>query len=519
MAVTSDRPQTGRRRLRPRLPRLPRRPRGPLPARVRTALAILIVVAIGFGGGLAALASFSADRSLSVGTINLSVKPGHRGSLDVYVPLVDWGARFMAVRLPARLTVEVKAVNRSEVARLAGGQPVDVNAVRTQARNAIASYIRVLVAIVFAASLAVGLLAGFAVRARTGPRLRFTLPAALVAPVLWLVALVVLLPPRGQIDNPQYFAHGPDIPRALQAVENATTSSSHLSQELNAQLVGLARLVERPGERRPLGALPRFTLASDLHNNVLALPALESAADGGPLFFPGDLTDSGSPFETRLVRRVVSGGHPFVFVSGNHDSDVLTHQLVAEGAIVLTQRGRLEPHGHYGPLIADVAGLRVAGYSDPYMRFRSQGFQAAGNPVPTQQQQAAFWKWLQPLVGHIDMVMVHEPALAALALAQLQAHPPARPLAFLVGHTHHGELDTSRNVVVLNGGTIGAGGTGNLAEHSKLGLARLTYSLRGHFDPLAADLVQIDPNDGSATAERRRIDVGSTTPTKDVLSP
>ena len=50
------------------------------------------------------------------------------------------------------------------------------------------------------------------------------------------------------------------------------------------------RLVNAPANRAPLGSrLPRLTVASDLHNNVIALPALERAASGGPLLFAGDL--------------------------------------------------------------------------------------------------------------------------------------------------------------------------------------------------------------------------------------
>src|SRR5205085_5671577 len=149
----------------PRLsPRLPRRGRAHLPAGVRTVLALAIVVILTLAGGVVALSSFTENRDLSIGTIGLSVEPGHRGALDIYVPLVDWGARFPVVELPARLRIDVRAVNRDAVARLAGGQRPNVEAVRHEANGAIGSYIRALVAIVFGAALAVGLLGAFAVR-------------------------------------------------------------------------------------------------------------------------------------------------------------------------------------------------------------------------------------------------------------------------------------------------------------------------------------------------------------------
>ena len=153
----------------------------------------------------------------------------------------------------------------------------------------------------------------------------------------------MLLPPRGPIDNPQYYAFGPDIPRALEAVESAQRSTRLLDQELDAQLVGLARLVTRPAERASLADRPRLTIASDLHNNFLSIPILERATGDGPLFFAGDLTDSGSPLEARLVSRVTKLGKPFVFVSGNHDSDSLERELARRGAIVLTENGQPEP--------------------------------------------------------------------------------------------------------------------------------------------------------------------------------
>jgi predicted phosphodiesterase len=271
--------------------------------------------------------------------------------------------------------------------------------------------------------------------------------------------------------------------------------------------VGIARLVEAPARRRELGTLPRFTLASDLHNNVLALPALERASLNVPLFFPGDLTDSGSPIETKLVQRIVRDGNPFVFVTGNHDSDVLMRQLAKAGGIVLTQDGRLLPNGKLGPVIANVRGLRVAGYSDPFMRFRARHYQRPGNPRPSPQQQVDFANWLRPLVGKIDLVMVHEPALAAQAIDELRAHPPKRPLVMLVGHTHVPSVNRYTNFTVLNGGTIGAGGPTNLTDHSNLSLARVVYVIHPRFAPLAADLVEINPDSGSATAERQRLDI------------
>ncbi|MEA2275004.1 MAG: hypothetical protein QOI98_3712, partial [Solirubrobacteraceae bacterium] len=219
------------------------------------ALVLAAVVLAGAAGGFAALVAVRVDRDTSVATARLSVTPASHGALDLYVPLVDWGARFPVVRLPARLHVDVRSVDRRAVELLARGRTAAVAQVRGEIRDAIASYIRLLIAVVFASALALGLLTALAVRGRAGPRLRWTVGAAVLTAVAWFVAVLVLLPPRGRVDNPEYYAHGPEIPRALAAVEAAAESSGRISEELDAQLVGLARLLVAPAGRAPLSGL------------------------------------------------------------------------------------------------------------------------------------------------------------------------------------------------------------------------------------------------------------------------
>src|SRR6185295_20399037 len=93
---------------------------------IRSGAAVALVVIAALGGGLLALATYSTERDLSVGRIELSVQPFHPGALDIYVPLVDWGARFSGVRFPARLSVDVRTVNREAAQRVAEGELPDV---------------------------------------------------------------------------------------------------------------------------------------------------------------------------------------------------------------------------------------------------------------------------------------------------------------------------------------------------------------------------------------------------------
>jgi predicted phosphodiesterase len=477
---------------------------------MRKALTILLVVAATVGGAVATLGTFHLERRLDVGTVRLSVDPGHDGALDLYVPLVDWGVRFPVVALPARINVDVRSVDRDVVVRLAGAGKLNAALVRSQARDALATYLRLAILVAIAGGLALGVLVALAVRGGRGPRLRTTLAATLVTALGCGAALVFGLPPRSNVDSPQYYANGPEVPTALRALESIGASSKTLDDEIDEQLVGIARFVDAPAGRAVLSnSLPRLTVASDLHNNVIALPALESAARGGLLLFPGDLTDRGSPVEQQLVLRIARAGTRLVFVSGNHDSDVLERKLAGVGAIVLTRTGRLRGNGTTdGNVVQRVAGLRIAGYDDPLMRLARDAYRDNGAIYAPDEQQR-FDDWFEPLRGKVDIVMVHAPALAQIALQSLRDDPPTAPLLLVEGHTHKAALDRYGHVTVLNAGSVGGGGTGNLAEAGgggDIGLARLTYSVKPSFLPRAADLVQIDPGDGNAQARRFRLE-------------
>jgi predicted phosphodiesterase len=475
---------------------------------MRTALTILLVIVATVAGATTALGTFSLEHRLDVGTVRLSVDPGHAGDLDLYVPLVDWGVRFPVVRLPARINVDVRSVDRDAVVRLAGAGRLDAAFVRTQARDALVSYLRLVILVAVLGGLALGALVALAARSDRGPRPRTTLAVALATSLACGVALVVGLPPRSNVDSPQYYANGPEVPTALRALQTLGDSAQTLDDEIDEQLVGIARFVNAPAGRSPLGSdVPRLTIASDLHNNLIALPALERAARGGLLLFDGDLTDRGSPVEQALVLRVARAGTQLVFVSGNHDSDVLERKLARTGAVVLTRAGRLRANGtDDGRVVQRVAGLRIAGYDDPLKRLARAGYADNGaDYTPAEQQR--FAAWLAPLRGKVDIVMVHAPGLAAPALKALRADPPASPLVVVEGHTHKPALQTEGTITVVNAGSVGGGGTGNLAEAGgDIGLARMTFTRLPSFVPRAADLVQIDPGDGEAQARRFRLD-------------
>ena len=133
------------------------------------AAVVLVVVATLFGAFMA-LKTYTQTQELSVGRVQISVEPGHKGALDLYVPLVDWGVRFEdAIRLPVRLHVDLRTVDRGAVAKIANGGNLDLQDVRGEAREAIKSYLLNLIAITLLSALALGTLVAFAIRHRQRP--------------------------------------------------------------------------------------------------------------------------------------------------------------------------------------------------------------------------------------------------------------------------------------------------------------------------------------------------------------
>ncbi len=459
---------------------------------MRLALATAAVVVACLLGGLLALSTYTAEKDIGAATVQLDTSPFHQGALDVYVPVVDWGARFSGVKLPARLTIGVHAVDR----RLATGVAASGNAaardLRAQARDAVASYLKTLAVLAALSAIAAG---GIAIAMMRPQHWRVLIAVSCVCGFAWAAAIAVLLAPRGDLSRATYYAHGSDIPVALKLLENAQRTPGRLDEEIDSQLVGLARLVAAPGARVSLRGLPRLTVASDLHNNFTALPALRSAAAGGPVLFAGDLSDRGTPLETSLVRRAVHSGRPFVVVGGNHDSDTSLRALARAGAVVLNQRRG----------IVRVRGLRVAGYVSPNLRTAAGGYADRGAGISFAQQ-AAFDAWFDRIAPEVDVVMAHEPELVRPAIERSRIDPPDHPLVFVVGHTHHAGVTDDKGVTVVNGGSLGAGGTGNLTDPVPASLAVLTYARR--FEPLAVDLVAASPSTGAATARRVRLDAG-----------
>jgi Icc-related predicted phosphoesterase len=326
-------------------------------------------------------------------------------------------------------------------------------------------------------------------------------------------ALMLISPDYHAFRTPTFYAHGGELPKLLQVSDKFSAATAEYQSSYEQALSGLDVLIGAAAGQKPDTSKTSFLVGSDVHSNWLTLPAVERYARGRPVFLVGDYSQQGTPLEAAIADRAARLGTPTVAVSGNHDTPGVMRRLAQAGAIVLTHDGRLDRTGHVrGPSVVRIAGALVAAFEDPLER--SAG--SFGHRLDFTNEELALQKqvvidWFDRLDPRPDMVMVHDFRIAE-ALRLHSAAQSDQPVLILTGHDHEQHVDRTRNAVVVDGGTLGAGGVFGVGEQ-QAGFAQV--HLDGTNWPQAVDLISADPISGDASAEHivlTRLPVGQSEP-------
>ena len=489
-------------------------------ARTRQLLrAVAIVIgcsALALGGlWLGLRLSTPATYSSALGTASFQLRLSARGTVEVFIPLADWGLRAHAFSAPLTLHVEPRVLNRQALVAAAQGNRTvltsTAHALAGDGRRAIERAARyLLLGALIAAALGWGLLRAYHCRNR---RLLTALPVGTLLVSLTLGGSLLLRVSStwdaDALSHPTYYARGAELIQLLDAAEHAKSIKDAYASKVEGALSGFASLLTDPtagavtGDRRAL-------LVSDLHNNTLALASLSYYAQGQPVFFVGDFGNTGDSSEIRsLVPSIARIGTRVIAVSGNHDSRAMMLALAKRGVTVLTSHGRLLPDNRYGAPEVLVDGLRVAGFEDPTEYDGpdpddpARIFSLAQLPDPATAllgAQNRLLAWFQSLRPHPDVVLVHENGLAQYLARALYADGYDAPLTILTGHDHIQHVNHDGPIDVIDAGTVGASGLYGIGA-DYVGLGDLHWAGK---DPVldAADLIQIEPVSGVAQAQR-----------------
>jgi predicted phosphodiesterase len=477
---------------------------------LRTAAFVIVCVALALAGGAVALRAMAPEsRDVTLGTVAVDVVPARRGEVDVYVPVVDWGVRAEPYTAPVALELEFRSLDRdAALAALRSGGSADASlaGLEDELREAVSDGLRRAALLVLLGGALGGLLGGAVIAVFNRRRWLVLGPAAGLAATFAAVALVGVGVSRfdyGALREPTFYAHGDELPRLLEFSERLLAAGDGYDDSYGDAVESLTRLIAVAGERSEDDApIDRaIVVASDLHANGLVLPALEGFTAGKPVFLVGDLTQRGTRYEAGIVPGVARLGSPVVAVSGNHDSRALMLAAARRGVIVLTRSGRLLPDGTTdGHLVLDVAGLDVAGWDDPA---ESVAGTFEGHLLELKEQalidaEEQFLDWFDALPQRPDVVLVHRHSLAH-ALLEVLAAQGGEPVLVLTGHDHHQHVESEGAHVLVDGGSVGAGGAFGVGEElSGFALVHLDAADRAR----AVDLVEVEPESGSASAHR-----------------
>src|SRR3954454_20504868 len=488
------------------------------PRRVARRLALALgLLALTLAGMLIGLrVAGRTTHNTALGTISFSVSPSLHGRVDAFVPIADWGARAHAFQAPITVHVEPRAVNRRTVLNAAGGNGTALAQAERDSRKAARSALLRAYRFAVGGALLAGVLLALALSRRPGiPRGRLIVMAATPPLCAILIGGAVLTRVKstfdsGAFDHPHFYARGAELEQLLKVADNAQRVGAGYTSEVQRALGGFAALVAAGG-RFSTAAPPttQAVLASDLHDNIPALDAVRSQFRREPIFFPGDFGQNGSPSESRLlVRRFAKLGRPIVATSGNHDSSFLMRRLAGVGVTVRTSKGRLLPSGKTdGKPMQKIMGLKVAGHEDPLewqgadaddpKRIYSFAERPNGDlDFAVAEQQTV--DWFESLPQRPDVVLIHENGLAQYLARSLHEGNYRYPLTILTGHDHKQHIDKYGPLVVVDGGSVGAGGVFGISK-TAVGFAYLNLSAPT-LD--SVDLVQAEPFSGAAQADR-----------------
>ncbi len=227
---------------------------------------------------------------------------------------------------------------------------------------------------------------------------------------------------------------------AKNAFEQADTLSKRLTTVASNLSVLYGRISSVPGLASDANTVNILHI-SDIHNNSAAVEfvrELTRSLKVDAVIDTGDLTDFGTPLETRLSAGLGTLDVPYLFVAGNHDSKATVSAVRSyRSAIVLDGQ------------VVEVAGVRVLGAPDPSALREGEG-DVNTSPADLKSASESLTNRFNEEERKPDIVAVHnsKQAQGLVGVARV----------IVCGHTHSASVEFKDATAVCNAGTTGAAG-------------------------------------------------------------
>ncbi|MGI6412826.1 MAG: metallophosphoesterase family protein [Syntrophomonadaceae bacterium] len=219
-------------------------------------------------------------------------------------------------------------------------------------------------------------------------------------------------------------------------------------------------------------------LISDLHSNPVGIEFIKGLATsfGVDLIIDaGDLTDFGSPLETKVTEGLNQLEVPYVFCPGNHDTpEIINYIMSLKNGVVLDDK------------MIEIKGLKILGSPDP---LSTSNVVEAKDPAAWKdmsEHQVASLKAIRSEQGaEPDLLVIHNPEIGR----QLIEYFPL----IINGHTHKQSIETYNDSLVINPGTSGAAGMRGLYSESSIPYSAIILHIKPGNPAVSADIVNYDP--------------------------
>jgi hypothetical protein len=291
-------------------------------------------------------------------------------------------------------------------------------------------------------------------------------------------------------DNPEYSGVLTEAPAAIEMARRGFSDLNRVRTQFRNTIANLGRTYSEltGGPRGPGEGSLVLLHVSDIHNNPVGLDltlGLARSYQVGGVICTGDLSDYGSPLETRLMANWNHVAAPKLLIAGNHDSQATMAAVRRlRGASVLRDG---EP--------IDWLGLRVIGWNDPVSERPGIG-DAEVSEAEIGALTGRMTSALRGINPPPDLVLVHN-YRAAEACAGLAP-------VFLYGHDHRARVAFRDNSWLIDAGTTGAAGirfvTG--ARRPPFSAAVVYFSRPPAPRFQAVDLIQLVEPTGGFTVQR-----------------
>ncbi|MDY7088531.1 MAG: metallophosphoesterase [Actinomycetota bacterium] len=422
---------------------LGRIPRTPVARRIGLSVMIVLVALAGLYAGLLAAGPTRAD--LGPFTASFSLTPSWTGDTDLEIPPLG-SIGLDSHDGPAHLTIRLDALDQDRTFALAS----DSSGLETASLTAEAD-LRHGLAELGLRSLVAGLLGTLLVAALAFRNWRRML--------LSLVTAVVIMAGTGSLAATTFRADSIEEPTYQGLLVNAPAvigDAQHIAAQFTRYRDQLQRMVGNISKvYATLSTLPayqatpgttRMLHVSDLHLNPAAWAVIDAVVrqyDIDVVVDTGDINDWGSSAESSFVDAIGSIDAPYVYIRGNHDSELTAAAVAAEpNAVVLDNR------------TVSVAGLTIAGIGDPRFTPDKQADNDAAGMLEASGSELA--ATIAAAGVPVDIALVHDPASAGPLNGTV-------PLV-LAGHRHAREVsimdpaaDRPPTRLMVGGSTGGAG--------------------------------------------------------------